>query len=78
MPRELAAPPERADASGPVETVNAASAGESVPAVVAAEATEAAEAIDAAEQRLIDAFGPVTRWWTGELPGLGVMRLPLP
>jgi hypothetical protein len=33
---------------------------------------------DDLEQALVDAFGPVTTWWTGELPGLGVMHLPLP
>ena len=32
----------------------------------------------AEEQALAAAFGPVSRWWVGELPGLGVMRLPLP
>lgn len=33
---------------------------------------------DDLEQQLTDAFGPVERWWAGELPGLGVIRLPLP
>ena len=51
------------DASGPASPVVAA---------------EAEDVIDPAEQRLIDAFGPVTRWWVGELPGLGIQRLPLP
>ena len=30
------------------------------------------------ERELTDAFGPVDRWWTGELPGIGLIRLPLP
>ncbi len=33
---------------------------------------------DDLEAQLTDAFGPVERWWVGEVPGLGVMRLPLP
>ncbi len=33
---------------------------------------------DDLEQQLTAAFGPVERWWVGEIPGLGVMRLPLP
>lgn len=33
---------------------------------------------DELDRQLDDLFGPVARWWVGELPGLGVMRLPLP
>ena len=33
---------------------------------------------DDLERELTDAFGPVDRWWTGELPGIGLIRLPLP
>ena len=33
---------------------------------------------DEIDRQLDELFGPVTRWWIGELPGLGVMRLPLP
>lgn len=67
MPRELVAA-EGPDASVPVEADNAAPSGVSVAAVVAAEA----------EERLDAAFFKPERWWVGELPGLGVMRLPLP
>jgi len=75
MPRELvdaSAGADASDAEGSAARVAAAEGPE------VAEASEAEEVIDAAEQRLVDAFGPVARWWTGELPGLGVMRLPLP
>ena len=37
--------------------------------------TALADAVDAA---LDAAFGPVSRWWVGQVAGLGVMRLPLP
>lgn len=33
---------------------------------------------DDLEQQLTDAFGSAGGWWLGEIPGLGVMRLPLP
>jgi prophage antirepressor-like protein len=33
---------------------------------------------DEFERQLTEAFGPVQRWWIGEIPGLGPMRLPLP
>lgn len=33
---------------------------------------------DDLERELTDAFGPVDRWWVGELPGIGLIRLPLP
>lgn len=68
MRRELVDAPERPDASGAVETDDAASAGKPVPAVVAAE-TE-----DEFERALTAAFGPVERWWIGP-DGL---PLPLP
>jgi hypothetical protein len=33
---------------------------------------------DDLEQQLTAAFGPAGGWWVGELPGLGLVRLPLP
>lgn len=33
---------------------------------------------DEFERQLTEAFGPVERWWVGEIPGLGIVRLPLP
>lgn len=33
---------------------------------------------DEIDRQLDELFDPVARWWVGELPGLGVMRLPLP
>ena len=33
---------------------------------------------DDLERELTDAFGPVDRWWFGELPETGLMFLPLP
>lgn len=60
------------DASVAVEADNTASAGQPVSALVVAEAE------DEFEQDLTAAFGPVSHWWTGELPGLGIQRLPLP
>lgn len=33
---------------------------------------------DDLEQALTEAFGPVDRWWFGELPGIGAIHLPLP
>ena len=33
---------------------------------------------DDLEQALTAAFGPVDRWWFGDLPVLGAIHLPLP
>jgi hypothetical protein len=42
------------------------------------EPAEPAPEPDDLEQQLTAAFGDVDHWWVGELPGLGVMHLPLP
>jgi hypothetical protein len=73
MRRELVDEAERSDASGAEQAEAGAASAE------AAEAGEAGEeVIDELERALTGAFGQVTRWWTGELPDVGVMRLPLP
>ncbi|GGN40334.1 hypothetical protein FHR83_007061 [Actinoplanes campanulatus] len=59
--------------AGAVAAGDSAPGASSPPPVVVAEAEEVTDDPD-----LVDAFGPVSRWWVGEVPGLGLMRLPLP
>ncbi|WP_143133611.1 hypothetical protein [Actinoplanes philippinensis] len=61
----------RADASGTFRSVDTSPAVRPETAVVAAEAEVIADDLE-------PWFGQVSRWWVGEVPGLGVMRLPLP